>query len=632
MIIHTSATHDSQLFLKLGLSIVSGRWLGDYNELTLIKGIGYPVFLAVGHLAGIPINLFQAAFYFTACYFLSATVYDFAKSYALFWSLLVVLLLLPPMYDSGASSNILREYFYTAATVFFVTFLFRLLFFDPQLLSYASAAFLGVSLAAVWLTREEGLWILPGFVVMLVLAYLTTERSALRYRAMLFMSGMFVFALLVCLVGLTNRIVYGRFSINEITEPPFQTALVALQRASYPYWRPYVAIPRDARLRLYEVSPTFAELKNFFDPVNGPTPWQDGCGQLPETCGDIAASWFPWALREAAKTVGAYATANTAAEFYARIAQEVQSRCDSQELPCASYLPTLIPPFTLTPTQISTFPKRLLSVLSYFIMLRRVNLESDYSRIDGSMRDEALEFLNYPPHLEPAPPIKIIATGWYYREGQEWFSINGNPSILSFTLRRETSADVAQHFSDPLASQQRFRLEVACQKKPCDVTIENGHGVSREIFLAARPLRNWQVGFDKGALYIDSLSISDRTSISEDSSRSDWRQSFQHFWLYFIAFIQPIYPAVVAFGTLSYLIVALRSARNRELRLPFILATSLAVMTLSRLVLLVLIAAFSFPIYYGYVLPAIPLEIAFAITSIYLLGSSRGAGAVGQPT
>jgi hypothetical protein len=629
MIIHTSLTHDSQLFLKLGLSIGSGHWLGDYNELTLIKGIGYPVFLAVGHLAGIPVNVFQAAFYFTACYFLSATVYDCIKSYALFWSLLAVLLLLPPMYDAGASSNILREYFYSAVVVFFVTSLFRLLFFDPQLLSYASAAFLGVSLAAVWLTREEGLWILPGFVVMLILAYITTERSALRYKAILFMSGMFVFALLVCLVGLTNRIVYGRFSINETTEPPFQTALVALQRASYPYWKPYVAIPREARLRVYEVSSTFAELKNFFDPVNAPTPWQFGCGQLPETCGDIVGSLFPWALREAGKTVGAYTTANNAADFYARLAHEIQSGCNSQELRCASYLPPIIPPFTVTPDQIFAFPKRVLRVLSYFTMLRRVNLEPDYSHIDGSMRDEVLEFLNYPPHLEPVAPIKITAMGWYYREGQEWFSINGNPSILSVTLVRDTSPDVAQHFSDPLANQQRFRLEVGCQKEPCDITIEDGHGVRREISLTAQPPKAWHVGFEKGVLYVDSLSVSSGpSSIAEGPSRSEWRQSFQQYWLSLIGFVQPIYTALAVFGTLSYLIVAFWSAPNRGLRLLFFLASSLAVMTLSRFVLLALLEGFSFPIYYGYALPAIPLEVAFATVSIYLLISYRRPSAV----
>ena len=52
---------------------------------------------------------------------------------------------------------------------------------------------------------------------------------------------------------------------------------------------------------------------------------------------------------------------------------------------------------------------------------------------------------------------------------------------------------------------------------------------------------------------------------------------------------------------------------------PLLLKVSitLAIAVLSRAALLTLIDAFSFPVSYGYALPAIPLLIAVAIISIY---------------
>ena len=39
--------YDEELQVSLGLSLAAGQWLGAYNQYTLIKGIVYPLFLAL---------------------------------------------------------------------------------------------------------------------------------------------------------------------------------------------------------------------------------------------------------------------------------------------------------------------------------------------------------------------------------------------------------------------------------------------------------------------------------------------------------------------------------------------------------------------------------------------------------
>src|SRR3954471_132435 len=39
--------HDDMLFVKLGGYLAEGKWLGPYDQFTLMKGPGYPAFLAI---------------------------------------------------------------------------------------------------------------------------------------------------------------------------------------------------------------------------------------------------------------------------------------------------------------------------------------------------------------------------------------------------------------------------------------------------------------------------------------------------------------------------------------------------------------------------------------------------------
>ena len=54
-----TAGHDDQLFVKLADSLVSGQWLGPYDQLTLAKGPLYSLWIALVFLIGLPLGLAQ---------------------------------------------------------------------------------------------------------------------------------------------------------------------------------------------------------------------------------------------------------------------------------------------------------------------------------------------------------------------------------------------------------------------------------------------------------------------------------------------------------------------------------------------------------------------------------------------
>ena len=57
-----NATHDDGLFMRLAHQIAMGQWLGPFNQFTLMKGPGYPVFLAVGATGGLSVSAAHAVF------------------------------------------------------------------------------------------------------------------------------------------------------------------------------------------------------------------------------------------------------------------------------------------------------------------------------------------------------------------------------------------------------------------------------------------------------------------------------------------------------------------------------------------------------------------------------------------
>lgn len=61
--IYTNAGHDDALFISHAYSILKGEWLGTYSQMTLAKGVGFSLFLAVNAVLGIPITLLIAIFY-----------------------------------------------------------------------------------------------------------------------------------------------------------------------------------------------------------------------------------------------------------------------------------------------------------------------------------------------------------------------------------------------------------------------------------------------------------------------------------------------------------------------------------------------------------------------------------------
>ena len=346
-----AASIDDARFVGNAARILSGDWLGTYNSLTLAKGAGYPIWLALLAGLGIPALLGQALLYVGAALLLVRALSRWVAHEGVLFGLFLLFLINPGIYNRE-TLRIMREGFYTPTLVL----AFALLLWWVRLSSgplrprLILAAGLGLCLGFFHLTREESIWIAPFLLGWLALRgfALFRETAAGRWRsegmALLACAGAAILPVLS--VSALNARHYGFFGTVEFRDPAFISAYASLARLG-PDEPSLIVLPNAVLSSLFAASPAASELRPFFDLRRGEAFINVGCltyAVLP--CDDeIRAAWFMWALREAAAIAGHHTGAMTARRFYARLSSEVDAACDRGELRCQPKVNSLAPRF-----------------------------------------------------------------------------------------------------------------------------------------------------------------------------------------------------------------------------------------------------------------------------------------------
>ena len=198
-----TARIDDRLFLDLARHLLAGEWLGPYDQFTLIKGAFYSLWVAAVHLTGIPLLLAQQLLYVAACALLVVALRPLVAARWLRGLIFVVLLWNPMTFTNVQAMRVVREGIYPALGVLVTACAVALLGRAERPLAEIAgwAAGLGLALGAFWLTREEGLWILPLVVPVVILAAFRAgwpkapapARGGWRFRRGYFSYYLFVF-------------------------------------------------------------------------------------------------------------------------------------------------------------------------------------------------------------------------------------------------------------------------------------------------------------------------------------------------------------------------------------------------------------------------------------------------------
>lgn len=627
------AGHDDALFVRLASSFSNGRWLGPYDERTLIKGAGYPLFLGGCAALGVPAHLAQGLLHVMASALAVWALGPLLRRKVTTAFAFALVLAQPLPYPFLAREAIYPD-LSLAAMALVVGLLLRA--GAPRRRLAAMAGALGAVLGAFWITREEGVWITPALLLALILIVWRWS-SLLRHcpvglgrRLVALLPAAAAFVAPILAVRTVNFFSYGVFTGVEVVSHPFASAYGALSRVDQRHRRNFIPVPRDVREAVYRVSPAFRSVRTELEGDVGASWGRISCESMPSTCGEIAGGWFQWALRDAAAKTGKHRTATVARTFYRELAEEVNQACERGDLPCGPARDTMAPVETWS--AVGSILRDPLPVAGSFLQwLGTLEAYLDPRWSSGSAN--ALRLFEGVARSGIAPVRvfpRVTVRGWA-------FSVDGGPIDIVIQGGEHLSTapevvwsdspDVAERYGNPLLARCRFRLAGACGDG-CTLAIRSrGGDVGRSVLPEKGSFRP-AVGRGVQA-WIDEVAWVDRREALGNSTERLDRLRRRLLRLVARAYRSGL-PVATGFAVFAALAASGIALKRRTSLLPSSAAAVLLVAVASRVGLVEVVNRTSFPISFGYLLPAVPILILFVLTSLLSLREALASDAPGE--
>ena len=602
----TFAIHDDAFFWNAAQQIVQGHWLGSYDHMTLIKGPAFSIFLAINAILGTPITLSIALFYLLSCYLVINNLNEIG--FNKYWLLIVfVITLFHPLFDARA----IRDSIYPALLLIVLSGMIKLTFMPVEKkCSIKYPIFYGLMLGFFWITREEGVWIVPSFLLLVLCKIwnLKKQKKVIRpifYRYVYFLLSALV---LVNTIALINFYKYGKYEVVDFKSKEFNQALKSLNSVSVGEEIAYLPVPFAKRQSIYSVSPSFSELKEYFE--NTGKGWTKiGCQFYPHTCGDYSGGSFVWALRDAVAGRGYYKNPIMAAEFYKKVSSEITTACNAGLIICKEPLV----PFSFAPnipvSQLKLIPEKFFQGLKLAMLLTPL---SKFKAPDNSYEPLVKlrgywQFLGYPYALPISKYEVSTFNGWFIGSDiKDWIVFNC--SDVKIMPERIPSPDLA--IANKLATQQRFFISIP-NKENCTISTV----LLPTDNISVKMIDNTHIRFNlgNGILHIDSF--------EDQASNYNFKNKAIKFKNKLIRFYVFLIPKLAILAMICYfyylILIFLRKKSACDI---FIIATTLWCLFFSRIFLLVLVDISSFVgIHVLYMAPAFPILCLASFTSLQLL-------------
>jgi len=208
---------------------------------------------------------------------------------------------------------------------------------------------LGISLGAFMIIREESIWILPAFLVLLTACLLIIWLKKLDRkipRTLLVVLSALILYIPVFVVSFLNYSHYGFWGISENLDPDFKRVLNTLGRIKTDTpWHPAIQITKAARMKAYQASPLFNSLKDDIESAvpgwnvhddNAMTSKPVWYLQKYGNGGSELGVHFMWLFRDAVAAKGYYSNGKYPSEFYKNLADQLEAACREGKLECTS--------------------------------------------------------------------------------------------------------------------------------------------------------------------------------------------------------------------------------------------------------------------------------------------------------
>lgn len=337
--------HDDWIMVHLAETLRNGQWLGEYNDLTLTKGMFFPLYLAVCNFFHLSYLNVTALCYTVSCMLFVYGLRPLLKKARAMGLLYLALLWNPVSYSVQAFQRVYRNSIsYIQVLLIFGGFLALYLRrkepLKKQVLWVLTAAFGTVSF---FYTREDAIWVMPFLLVFLVI-YLgsifclwrnTGERHYIG-------KGVLVLVPFLCLwltgqlIAAQNEKHYGIRTTNELQDSGFAEMYKSMMAVKPEEDIPGVTLTSEKIARMCDACPTLKELEPYFQSSKEYWAGPDGDADVWE----VRDGWVFWIVRTALAQAGYYENGAKADEICIQIRDELEKAMDEGLLERQATMPS----------------------------------------------------------------------------------------------------------------------------------------------------------------------------------------------------------------------------------------------------------------------------------------------------
>ena len=334
--------HDDTLFLSQAFHILAGEWLGPYNQFPLLRGPFYPIWIRFVYVLGVPLIHANDFLYLGACLLTMRALLPLESGHPILFFIFVLLYFAPHTYDYATVSHAFRMQINSSLVLLVCASSLglgiRMIYRSGPILPWS--LLLGLSFSFFWYTREEGIWILPALLLLVIcVGGLMIHRdgwSTLGATILhCFVVPGVVLAICTSALLLMNNHFYGAPVVRDIKAKQFKHAYNGLLRIKSEELLEDVHVTRKTLRKLYELSPKMKELKPHLEYT---------AENVPFFGGQLRAAIFIFAVRDATAAAGYYdQDAAETLEFYKELGDELEALCDIDQVECGNLLLSMVP-------------------------------------------------------------------------------------------------------------------------------------------------------------------------------------------------------------------------------------------------------------------------------------------------
>jgi hypothetical protein len=341
--------YDQIRYLEMAESIGDGAWLGPFDVMTLARDVGYPIWIAAVHLTAVPLRMANELLLLGSGLLLCLALLRCGIPTGIAALLFAIVSLQP--HGKLVMNDLLPSSFYAAILLVSLAGMLYSVTSRTDRWQWIHLTWTAIALGVLWTTRPEqpliAVWVLTFGSCRFLLASASAEstgpalvRSALAIAVLA--SGI---AFVVGSVLVLNYAYYGVWRTSDYKAPGYVAANRVLLSIAHENPRRKVPVPVDVRERAYAVSPAFAALR----PTLESPSWARGVScNMDNVCDDLGGGYFRWILREAVAEQVESRSAVSLDEGLTQIAAELERACSSGALQCRRSQSSVLHPYPNT--------------------------------------------------------------------------------------------------------------------------------------------------------------------------------------------------------------------------------------------------------------------------------------------